>query len=132
MRVGYSQYIYKYKILEYSTALHTPTINYLLKSEVYASLSAMFNPLHRITNQEQLEKHLYNQSNHYEKYERFPLRREAITCYRQTDTFRCQQRRMGYKGGHWYVHDECIVHTAVCQTARVRLKRRRTVKKSSP
>jgi len=24
---------------------------------------------------------------------------------------------MGHKGGHWLVHEECIVHTAVCQKA---------------
>ena len=29
----------------------------------------MFNPLHSKTNQELYEKHLCNQSNHYEKYE---------------------------------------------------------------
>ena len=61
-------------------------------SNHYASLSAMFNLLHRITNQELFEKHLYNQSSHYEKYGRFPLQREVITCYCQIDTFRCQQR----------------------------------------
>ena len=110
----------------------------------YASLSALFNPLHRILNQELFERHLCNtripkerngaarpsyinyhlksevyitllcrlSSTHYtavqiknclkstsaikiatmklEKYGRFLLRREAITCYRQIDTFRCQ------------------------------------------
>ena len=35
---------------------------------------------------------------------------------------------MGHKGGHWQVHEECIVCTAVCQKAYVRLKRRRTMK----
>ena len=39
----------------------------------YASLSAMFNPLHSITNQELFEKHLYKQSSHYKKYRQFPL-----------------------------------------------------------
>ena len=47
----------------------------------------MFNPLHSITNQELFEKHLCNQSSHYEKYGRFPLQREAITRYCQIDTF---------------------------------------------
>ena len=35
---------------------------------------------------------------------------------------------MEHKGGHWLVHEECIVHTAVYQKA---LKQHRTVKKSS-
>ena len=34
-------------------------------------------------NQEMLEKHLCNQSSHYEKYKRFPLQREAIMRYHQ-------------------------------------------------
>ena len=40
---------------------------------------------------------------------------EAITCNHQINTFHCQQRRMEHKGGHWLVHEECIVRTAVCQ-----------------
>ena len=67
----------------------------------YALLSAMFNPLHSSTNQELIEKHLCNQNSHYEKYGRFLLWREVITCYHQIDTFRCQQRWLGHKGGHW-------------------------------
>ena len=43
-------------------------ISYCLKSIHYASLSAMFNPLHSNTNQGLFEKYLCNQSNHYEKY----------------------------------------------------------------
>ena len=39
----------------------------------------MFNPLESSTNQELFEKHHCNRSSHYEKYEQFPLRREAIT-----------------------------------------------------
>ena len=35
---------------------------------------------------------------------------------------------MGHKGGHWQVHEECTVRTAVCQKTPLRLKRRRTVK----
>ena len=120
----------------------------------YASLSAMLNPLHSISNQELFKKHLYNPripkernravrpnhinyhlkselsitlrcrlcSTHYtavriknclkstseyqnhshdEKYGRFPFRREAIMCSHQINTFPCQQRWMGHKGGHW-------------------------------
>ena len=33
-----------------------------------------------------------NHSSHYEKYGRFPLQREATTCYHQIDNFHCQQR----------------------------------------
>ena len=66
------------------------------------------------------------------KNRRFPLQREAIMCYHQINTIRCQQRWMGHKGGHWYVHEECIVHTAVGQKAPVGPKWYRTVKKSSP
>ena len=46
----------------------------------------MFNLLHSSMNQELFEKHLCNQNSHYEKYGRFPLRREAIMCYRQIDS----------------------------------------------
>ena len=42
----------------------------------------MFNSLHCSINQELFEKHLCNQNIHYE---RFPLQREAITCYCQID-----------------------------------------------
>ena len=53
----------------------------------YSSLSAIFNLLHSSTNRELFEKHLCNQNSHYEKCERFLLRREAITCYRQIGIF---------------------------------------------
>ena len=46
----------------------------------------MFNLLHSSTNQELFEKHPCYQNSHYEKHRRFPLRREAITCYRHIDT----------------------------------------------
>jgi len=35
---------------------------------------------------------------------------------------------MGYKGGHWQVHEECIACTAVWQKASLELKRCQTVK----
>ena len=41
--------------------------------------------------------------------------KEAITRNQQIDTFCYHQ--MEHKGGHWLVHEECIVHTAVCQKA---------------
>ena len=50
---------------------------------------------------------------------------------RAIDTFCCQQIRMGDKEGHWWVHEECIVHTAVCQKALIGQKRRLTMIKSS-
>ena len=39
----------------------------------YASLSAMFNPLHSISNQELFKKYLWYQNSHYDKYGQFPL-----------------------------------------------------------
>ena len=30
-------------------------------------------------------------------------------CNHQINAFCCQQRRMEHKGGHWLVHEECIV-----------------------
>ena len=54
---------------------HALAINCHLKNEVFIilSFSAMFNPLHSITNQELCEKHLCNQISHYEKYRQFLL-----------------------------------------------------------
>ena len=43
--------------------------------------------VHSNTNQELFKKHLWYHNSHYEKYGRFLLRREPITCYRQVDTF---------------------------------------------
>ena len=71
-------------------------INYCLKSEVSITLRCrLFSTCYtavRIKNCLKSEKHLCYQNSHYDKYGRFPLRREAIMCYRQIDTFRCQQR----------------------------------------
>ena len=51
--------------------------SYQLSSEKcsinYTSLLAMFNLLRSITNQELFDKHLCNQSSHYEKYGLFSL-----------------------------------------------------------
>ena len=51
--------------------------SYQLSSEKcsinYTSLLAMFNLLRSITNQELFDKHLCNQSSHYEKYGQFSL-----------------------------------------------------------
>ena len=83
------------RIKKIDMATYAPAINYHLKSEAsitHTSLPALLNPLHCSTKQELFEKHLCNQNSHYEKYGRFPLRREAITCYHRIDTFRCQQR----------------------------------------
>ena len=59
---------------------HTPQLYQLLSEKWrihYASVLAMFNPLYSNTNRELFEKHLCNQSSHYEKYGWFPFRREA-------------------------------------------------------
>ena len=45
-------------------------INYCLK--VNDPLSSFFNYFQLVTNQDPVEKHLYNQGSHYEKYGRFP------------------------------------------------------------
>ena len=69
-------------------------LSYQLSSEKYTLYPLRFivSYVQPITNQEMFEKHLCNQSSHYEKYGRFLLQREAITYYYQIDTFRCQQR----------------------------------------
>ena len=57
------------------SAAYPSYINNHLKSEVSIMLHCqlcMFNPLHSSTNQQLFEKHLCNQSSHYEKYRRFP------------------------------------------------------------
>ena len=62
-------------------AAHPSYINHHLKSEVSITLDCRLCSTHytiNITNQELFEKHLCNQSSHYDKYRRFPLQREAI------------------------------------------------------
>ena len=53
---------------------------------------------------------------HYEKYS-ITKGSYHMLRYHQIDTFRSRQRWMGYKGGHWLVHEECIVHIVVSQKA---------------
>ena len=78
--------------------------SYQLSSEkwsiYFTTLSAMFNTLHSITNQELFENHLCDQSSHNEKYGHFLLWMETIMHYRQINNFHCQQRWMGHKRGH--------------------------------
>jgi len=67
----------------------------------YATLSAMFNLLHSSTNQELFEKHLCNQSNHYENNDSFcyaKLGGSHYMLYHQIDTFCCQQRWREHTG----------------------------------
>jgi len=52
----------------------------------------------------------------------FHYAKDAITCYYQLGTFFRQQRCMGHKGGHWLLHEECVVRTLVCQKAPLELK----------
>ena len=61
-------------------------INYCLKSEVSITLRCQL--CSTITNQELFENHLCYQNSHYDKY----VGSEAIMCYHQIGTFRCQQR----------------------------------------
>ena len=71
-------------------APHGPAINYCLK--VKYPLRFVVSYVQPATQHYESRKHLCNQSSHYEKYGRFLLRREAITCHHQIDTIRCQQR----------------------------------------
>ena len=49
-------------------------INYHLKNEISSTLLCqLFNSLHCNTNQNLIEKHLYNQGSNYVKYVQFPL-----------------------------------------------------------
>ena len=78
-------------------------INYRLKSEVYIMLccwlcSTRYTAV-RIENCSKSTSAIKITT--MKNTDGFPLRREAITCYRQIDTFRCQQRQMGHEGGHW-------------------------------
>ena len=52
----------------------------------YASLSAMFSPLHRSTIQELFKKHLCNQNSHYEKYG-FHYKGKSSRAHCQIDNF---------------------------------------------
>ena len=70
---------------------HAPATNHHLKKEISIRFVVSY-MLHSIMNQELFEKHLCNQSSHYEKCERFLLQMEAIMCYCQIDTFHCQPR----------------------------------------
>jgi len=138
-----NQYLYKmhlcnqsshYKKYEWS---HVPQLQVPCSSitlwKVKYLLRFFVNLLHSNMSQDLVEKHLCNQGSHYEKIQMISIThaKEAITCNHQIDTFRCQQRWMEHKGGHWLVHEEFIVHTAVYQKAYLELKQCRTVKKSS-
>ena len=57
---------------------------------------------------------------------------ESHMVLSQIDTLRCQRKELEHKGGQRYVHDTCIVCTAVGKKAHLGTMRRRTVKKSSP
>ena len=83
------------RILHQKKVRLTPQLSIIhqLSSEMwsihYASLSAMFNPLHNITIQELFKKHLCNQSNHYERRMISVTKGSHHVCYRQINTFRC-------------------------------------------
>ena len=107
-------------------------INYCQKSEVFFALLDYFQ-LFTSTPIRLVKKHLCNQDSHNEKYEQFPLCMWRKPSHATTkSTLRCQQWWVEYKGGHWLVHEVhplCIVCTAVCQKAHLKLKWCRTVKK---
>jgi len=58
----------------------------------------MFNWLHSNMNQELFEKHLCNQSSHYEKYGRFVTPRKPSRAITKLTLFPVSKER---KGGHW-------------------------------
>ena len=89
-------------------------IRYYLKTEMSIRFRR-FNPLHSCTNQ--FKKPFCNQGSHYENTDDFRYGKETITRYHQIDSFCCQQKWRNHKGGHWYIHEECIIHTALCQKA---------------
>jgi len=80
---------------------------------------------------EVFEKIPWNQSSHHENYGWFLLW-IYMQCLPQIDTFCSEQRWMGHRGRHSYVHEECIGCTVVWRKATLRLKRLQTVKKLSP
>ena len=80
--------------------------------------------LHCYMNQDRFEKDLSNQSSHYEKYRQFPFQRKPSCATTKSALFtvsKGDKRIMEHKGGHWLVHEECIVCTVVCQKAHLRL-----------
>ena len=80
----------------------TPAINYCLKSEVSITLHCQICLTRYTTSQiKNCSKSTsgIKVANYYEKYRQFPLWREAITCYCQIETFRCQQIEWDIKEG---------------------------------
>ena len=90
-------------------------------SSHYSSLSAVFSPLHSVTNKEQYQKCRCNQSSYH----------VGKLCIAPPwfNTLGNQQNEMRYKGGQRWVHDVCIVHTSVCQKAHVRMNRHQNSEK---
>ena len=86
----------------------------------YTSLLAMFNPLPSIMNQELFEKHLCNQSSHFENTDDFCYKGKPSCATAKSTPFAVWW--MWHKWRHWQVHEKCIVHTAVCQKTHVWLK----------
>ena len=96
-------------------------------------LSVILRLLPSVTNEEQYEKHLCNQSSHYEKYGQL-----ANTATQNPHHIIVNRhltlswKRTGTQGRQRQVHDACIVRTAAGEKAHLGMKRHRTVNKSSP
>ena len=108
---------------------HTPAVNYRLKSEISITLHRQLcSPCYTA-----LQIQNYSKSTSTIK----------VATMKSTDDFHYEGKLshtttkstpIAVSKDEWNtkeVHEECIVHTAVCQKAHVRLKRRRTVKKSN-
>jgi len=59
----------------------------------------------------------------------FRYERKPSCAAAKSTLFVVNKDELEHKGGHWLVHEECIVHTVVCQKAHLGLKRRRNGKK---
>ena len=110
-------------------ALHAPATNYHLNSEVsimlYCQLCSTCYTTVRIKNCSKSSsaiKVATMKNTDYFHYEGKPSHATA-----KLTPFTVSQDKSDTKE----VHEECIVHTAVCQKAHVRLKQCQTVKKSS-
>ena len=77
---------------------HPIYINYCLKVKYPLRLFVSYaDLLHSSINQELFDKHLCNQSSHYEKYDKFPLRKEVFIHHHQINTLYCQKYELDTK-----------------------------------
>ena len=80
--------------------LHVP-VKSIIVWICYASLSAMFNPLHSSTNQELFKKHLCNQNSHNENTDNFSITNGIHYVLPPNQHFLLSAKINGTQGGHW-------------------------------